>query len=356
MVAKTASGSVSRPRRRADVLALYPAIVERLTGGEYRAEAKGVTFRCPFDARHKHGDRHWSARAFVGARGECVCVCLGCRARWPEFVAASGLPPQEFWPESTRWGKSVATAHPTPKAVAHYEYRHADGTPYGTKTRWTPGYHGRAKSFTWSRPVPPDIRLLCGIPEGAPAVIDGKDAMQEGWFVPAKWADGWHLRATDTEADGAVFVPHPGPPPLYRLPELLAAPPERGVCVVEGEKACEALRALGFVAVCPPNGAATWLAEWSPHFADRSVLLLPDNDDTGRGLMECAAGLLLMAGRVKDLRVLAAGAPGYELGDGQDVADWIAARRGLKTAGLARDLWAAAQSVPVYRREVPRVG
>jgi hypothetical protein len=348
------SGSLSHPRRPSDVLALYPAIVDRLTGGEYRAEAHGVTFRCPFIDRHKHGDRHWSARAWIGAKGELVCRCLGCRAGWAEFVRQTGLTTQAFWPSSTHWSTQAVATAPPPQAVARYVYRHADGTEYGTKTRWEPGYHGRPKSFTWSRPVPADVRLLCGLPADAPAVIDGKDAMAEGWFVAAKWADGYHLRATDAETDGAVLVPDAGPPPLYRLPELLAAPSHRGACVVEGEKACESLRMLGFVAVCPPNGASTWLPEYAACFAGRDVILLPDNDPAGRGLMETAAGLLLFNGGVKSLRVLAAPADGYLLGDGGDVADWMAEHRHLKTAGLAKALWAVAETLPVYRREVPR--
>ena len=44
--------------------------------------------------------------------------------------------------------------------------------------------------------------------------------------------------------------------PLYRLPDLLAAPPEQRVVLVEGKKACNALAERGLVAVSLPGGAS----------------------------------------------------------------------------------------------------
>lgn len=339
--------------KSSDVAARYPAVVSALTGGSYRAERKGITFRCPFGDRHKRGDRDASARIFIGHRGECVCLCLGCHAKWREFVALSNLPPQEFWPEVTRFGTRTVAAQPTPKAVARYVYRHADGTEYGTKTRWEPGHHGRRKTFSWSRPVPSDIRLLCGIPDTDPAVIDGKDAMSEGWFVAHKWADGWHLRATEQQTDAAVLIPAAGPAPLFGLPELIAADPARLVWVVEGEKTKQALEALGCLAVNPPNGSNTWLPQYAGYFAGRDVVLASDNDFAGRSLMEVVAGQLLTRGTPRSVRTFESGVGDYSLPEGGDVADWLAAQRGkLKGPALRRALWELVQLCPVYRREV----
>ena len=44
----------------------------------------------------------------------------------------------------------------------------------------------------------------------------------------------------------------------YRLPELIAAPADCIVFVVEGEKDADRLASLGFVATCNPGGAGKW--------------------------------------------------------------------------------------------------
>jgi putative DNA primase/helicase len=43
---------------------------------------------------------------------------------------------------------------------------------------------------------------------------------------------------------------------LYRAPELIAAPPESVVYIVEGEKDVDAAYALGVVATCNPDGGS----------------------------------------------------------------------------------------------------
>jgi hypothetical protein len=68
----------------------------------------------------------------------------------------------------------------------------------------------------------------------------------------------------------------------YRLPELIAADPAEPVFVPEGEKDVERLRALGLVATCNAGGAGKWRAEYTEHFAGKTVIILPDNDDAGR--------------------------------------------------------------------------
>lgn len=69
---------------------------------------------------------------------------------------------------------------------------------------------------------------------------------------------------------------------LYRLPELLAAPADSFVFVVEGEKDVEALRALGLVAACNPGGAGKWRADYNEHLRGRHVVVIPDADQPGR--------------------------------------------------------------------------
>ncbi len=108
---------------------------------------------------------------------------------------------------------------------------------------------------------------------------------------------------------------------LYRLPELLAAPPEEPVFFVEGEKDADALAALGLVATTVPCGTSGWDRAFAPYFAGRHVFLLPDNDTPGRRFMaEVGTSLLL------DERPARAAHPIQLLsvGPGGDVSDWLA--------------------------------
>jgi len=69
---------------------------------------------------------------------------------------------------------------------------------------------------------------------------------------------------------------------LYRLPELLAADPDKPVFVVEGEKDADRLASLGLVATTNPGGAGKWREEYTETLKGRHVVILADNDDPGR--------------------------------------------------------------------------
>ena len=90
---------------------------------------------------------------------------------------------------------------------------------------------------------------------------------------------------------------------------------------------------IGLLAVCPPNGAASWLAEFSAAMLGRPVLLIPDNDVAGLTMAEMVIGSLLRAG-VSDLRVLWPGRGGYEPPpNGGDVTDWLRREHPGRPAG-----------------------
>lgn len=91
---------------------------------------------------------------------------------------------------------------------------------------------------------------------------------------------------------------------IYRLPELLAAPPDEMVCVVEGEKDADRLASLGLVATTNAGGAGKWRDEYSQLLLGRKVVILPDNDEPGakhaekvaqslRGVASCVCILAL---------------------------------------------------------------
>jgi hypothetical protein len=70
-------------------------------------------------------------------------------------------------------------------------------------------------------------------------------------------------------------------PVLYRLPELLATPQDHVVFIAEGEKGVNSLAEHGLNATCSPMGAGKWREEYNSAFTNRSVVILPDNDEPG---------------------------------------------------------------------------
>ena len=104
----------------------------------------------------------------------------------------------------------------------------------------------------------------------------------------------------------------------YRLPELLAEP-TRIVFVVEGEKDVDNLARIGVLATCNAGGAGKWTAEHARYVAGRPVVVLGDNDETGRNHTQQVA--LTTHSIAKAVRIVEL--PGLPLKG--DVSDWIAA-------------------------------
>lgn len=104
---------------------------------------------------------------------------------------------------------------------------------------------------------------------------------------------------------------------LYRLPELLAAPKDVSVFVVEGEKDCDRLASLGLVASCNSGGAGKWRKKYSPALKGRNVVIIPDNDDAGRDHARQVHKML--DGVAASVRILELPA----LQEKGDVSDWL---------------------------------
>jgi putative DNA primase/helicase len=80
--------------------------------------------------------------------------------------------------------------------------------------------------------------------------------------------------------------------PLYRLPELMAADPERVVIVTEGEKCADALASLGYTVTTTFGGAqAAHKTDLSP-LLGRKVIVWPDLDAPGQSYAEQIAMML----------------------------------------------------------------
>src|SRR5262249_10321649 len=148
--------------------------------------------------------------------------------------------------------------------------------------------------------------------------------------------------------DGEKWIPGApkGPKIPYRLPELLAAP-GIPVYVVEGEKDAHNLAKSGFVASCNSGGADTgsggkWTSELNQYFRDRTVYVIPDNDDAGRKHAQHVA---------RNLDTVAASVRIVELPDllpKGDVSDWLK----RDTAGVK--LNQICQAAPLWEAEAHR--
>jgi hypothetical protein len=111
---------------------------------------------------------------------------------------------------------------------------------------------------------------------------------------------------------------------LYRLGEVIAAV-QRGatIHIAEGEKDCDNLRDLGLIATTCPGGALKWRAEYSEFLLRADIVIIPDNDHTGRDHADQVAGSL--AGIAKRVRVLDLARHWPECPTGGDVSDWLEA-------------------------------
>lgn len=186
----------------------------------------------------------------------------------------------------------------------------ADGRPVMTKDG-----SKRKKTFTQRRPAP-----------GEPGVwinaLDAGTFMRKG--PGANWSrfDEEKFKAWGF-TEKRDFDDEP-PPVLYHLPEVLEAlGDERQVFIVEGEKKVDALWKLGIPATCNAGGSKKWQAGFNAIFRDAAVVILPDNDDTGRQHASIiAAGLNGIANRVRIVDL----ADHWPLCPPKgDVVDWLAA-------------------------------
>jgi nucleoside-triphosphatase THEP1 len=108
----------------------------------------------------------------------------------------------------------------------------------------------------------------------------------------------------------------------YRLPEMLSAPSDGTILVVEGEKCVEVARAHGLLATTNNGGGGNWDRALDRWFVGRRVVILPDQGDPdakgerhGLDVLEHLAPVAASV-RIVDL-------PGLTKGD---IADWFDAR------------------------------
>ena len=123
-----------------------------------------------------------------------------------------------------------------------------------------------------------------------------KFVVQRYWIAKdEKKSFGQYTRARKGETRGWVKeLAMEKDRPLYRLAEVLAAPPERQIMVVEGEKCVHAVvEASGkALPICWAGGSGAWRkTDWSPLYG-RPVLLVADGQSDGHKCMKDIARFL----------------------------------------------------------------
>lgn len=252
-------------------------------------KGKGVSWQCP-----AHEDKVASLSVKEGRDGCALVKChAGCVTA--DVLAVLGLEEKDLFPEREK--RRAAKRNTVPDVA--FVYHDMTGAPLYRKTRVEkPG----GKTFVWHR-------------------RDG---------------DGWKLKLEGRR------------PPLYRLPEVVAAVKAGAVVhVAEGEKCADTLAAAGFVSTTAAGGAgdaldAPGLLE---PLRDVEVVLWPDVDEPGRQYVERFARKL--AGVARRVRVVAwpEGRP-----KGFDVADYIGAGAKLE------DLEALVTAAPESKTTAPESG
>jgi len=153
-----------------------------------------------------------------------------------------------------------------------------------------------------------------------------------GMIVRWDTADDKDIRPVSRTAQGWVIAGMAEPRPLYRLPELLGRPDER-VYVCEGEKAADAAATIDLLATTSAHGSKNAeKTDWTP-LAGRRVVILPDNDPSGRQYAKPAPEI-----KIVDLP---------ELPKKGDIHDWLEEHDSLEPDTLRAIVEGLADDAPV---------
>jgi hypothetical protein len=120
---------------------------------------------------------------------------------------------------------------------------------------------------------------------------------------------------------GWVVSDSPGKLPLFQLPDLIARPRDP-VIIVEGERCACDLATIGVLVTTSAHGAKSAdKTDWTP-LAGREVVILPDNDVTGRAYAKIISGILAQLSPPGVVRIVEL----PDLPQKGDCVDWLEAR------------------------------
>ncbi len=186
---------------------------------------------------------------------------------------------------------------------------------------------------------------------GKPAQVwTYQDAQGDDVLAVARWNKpdgGKDIRPAGFIGTGWVMADPPGPLPLYRLHELLAADQGEIVFICEGEKATDAAVSIGLVATTSAHGSSgADKTDFGP-LAGRLVAIIPDNDEPGEHYRGDVAQILTALDPPAMVRIVQL--PG--LPEGGDMVEYLEALDGREAeeikAGIMAMVEAAKPVTPI---------
>jgi len=222
-----------------------------------------------------------------------------------------------FLPERGRLNGGGGASGAAWRDVAAFEYADADGTVlYRTVRREK---QGERKKFVAQRP-------------------DGRG----GWINGMGDVERVPYRLPDIRAAVASMSDGDAPPLVY---------------LTEGERKADKLASWGFVATAVAFGAKGWRDSYAQALSGCTVVILPDNDDEGRGFADTAAASIRAAGGAAHILSLPDLPPKGDVIDWKGTADDLRALTDAAISGPAEapetfpvaDLTAWAKQAPVAK-------
>lgn len=286
------------------LMSQFPQVATRLASYRIRGErtAKG---QCPNTDRHRRNDRSPSLLLKLADNGGLIFHCKsGCDK--PSILAAMGL----------KWRDICADRPYDPvrciqvQAVKTYQYR----TPEGDDAFQVIRYH--PKTFRPRRRIPSLGTDWCYELLGAPVKRIEDRHEESGW----KWVGADGKRHGDTPGPGERAIAPLEPWPYNADYIHVTADSGKIIWWCEGEKDCDALMKLGFLATTTQGGASGRFFDrrFAKLFRGRHVVFLPDHDKPGcdyaRFYLGCCVHSRAASVAIIDL-------PGQP--EKGDVSDWI---------------------------------
>ena len=214
-----------------------------------------------------HDDEKPSLSVAVGDDSRVLVSChAGCD--FPEIVKAMRLEQRDFFAPHAQNGRAGPRRR-TPRVFEKFTDAIAAACPRG---------HTFINSWPYKDSSGESLFHICRFESTTPPP-DGKKP--EKTFRPISRIDG-----------GFVIKAPEGLLPLYRLPELLAAPTDAAIYITEGEKAADAIAGVGLAATATAHGSKSPSKTDLTPLAGRQVNILPDNDAAGEKYAAKLASLL----------------------------------------------------------------
>lgn len=288
----------------------------REVGAEPKRTGNGWACRCP-----AHDDRNPSLGVSTGDDGRALLICrAGCPTT--SVVAAIGLNMRDLMPDN---GVPAPPRRPGD----------GDGSPPPdiAEAQSVTVAGDAARLFSSACEAVAELERMKG-PRSASWTYHDSAGQPVGLVVRWDRSEGKLIRPVSRRGEQWGLVGMPTPRPLYGLPDLRAAPPGSRVYVAEGEKAADALRALGLVATTSPHGSkSAGKADWSPT-AGHEVVIVPDHDGAGEDYADQVMRLALAAG-ARSVRIVRLAELWAEMPEGGDIVDLIEHRGGEVESVLA---------------------